>query len=159
MNRGQALLLTLACAISSVAGRAPDAEETAWYDSPTLAVMTAYIYEPLKPYTIQEWMEGLGSEMDAEQWVRDFKEAGATYLIFYDKWIDGLVFHDTATTGFKTGRDFLKEAADACHKHDLALVIYWNAISDGNPEFDKWSLLDRAGNPVTFSLRVFISVI
>ena len=35
------------------------AEET-WYRSPTLAVMTGYIYEPLVPYTIEEWEKGLG---------------------------------------------------------------------------------------------------
>ena len=35
------------------ASAALGAEEN-WYRSPTLAVMTGYIYEPLKPYTIEE---------------------------------------------------------------------------------------------------------
>ena len=52
-------------------------------------------------------MENLGGKFDADQWVKDFKEAGASHVVFYDKWIDGLVFHDTKTTGFKTKRDFL----------------------------------------------------
>jgi len=29
-------------------------------------------------------------------------------------------------------------------------VIYFNAISDGNPEFDEWALLDREGKPIVF---------
>ena len=113
-------------------------------------VMTGFIYEPKKPYTIQQWMENLGSKFDADRWVQDFQEAGASYVIFYDKWIDGLVFHDTQTTNFKTKRDFLRELAAACQRGGLPLVIYFNAISDGNPEFDEWALLDRDGQPIVF---------
>ena len=124
-----------------------------WYQSPGLAVMTGYIYEPKSPYTIREWEKGLGDKMDADRWVAGFKEAGADYLIFYDKWIDGFVFHDTKTTEFKTRRDFVREVSDACHRGDLRLVYYYNSISDGNPEFDEWSLLDRQGNPIVFGPR------
>ena len=28
-----------------------------WHKAPTLSVMTGFIYEPLKPFTIQQWME------------------------------------------------------------------------------------------------------
>ena len=79
-----------------------------WMKAPTISIMTGFIYEPLKPYTIQQWMENLGDKFDAEQWVKDFKEVGAHHLVFYDKWIDGLVFHDTKTTNFKTKRDFVQ---------------------------------------------------
>jgi hypothetical protein len=129
---------------------APAAGES-WYCSPSLAVMTGYIYEPKSPYTIREWEKGLGERMDADRWVADFRQAGASYLIFYDKWIDGFVFHDTKTTGFKTGRNFVRQVSDACHRGDLRIVYYYNAISDGNPEFDQWSLLDRQGKPIVFS--------
>ena len=126
------------------------AEET-WYRAPTLAVMTGFIYEPLKPYPIEQWEKGLGSRFDADCWVADFKQAGATYLIFYDKWIDGFVFHDTKTTKFKTRRDFVREVSDACHRGNLRLVYYFNAVSDGNPEFDPWAVRDRRGNFIVFS--------
>lgn len=129
------------------------AADDSWYRAPRLAVMTGYICEPKSDYTIREWEKGLGDRMDADRWVADFKAAGATYLIFYDKWIDGFVFHDTNTTGFKTHRDFVREVSDACHRGDLRIVYYYNAISDGNPEFDEWSLLDRQGNPIVFSPR------
>lgn len=122
-----------------------------WLRTPTVSIMTGFIYEPLKPYTIQQWMENLGSRFDADAWVKDFKEAGATHLVFYDKWIDGLVFHDTKTTGFKTRRDFVRELAAACQRNGLPLVFYFNAVSDGNPEFDPWATLDRQGKPIVFS--------
>src|SRR3989304_1799351 len=83
----------------------------------------------------------LGAE---ENWYRSpspFKEAGATYLIFYDKWIDGFVFHDTKTTRFKTRRDFVRDVSDACHRADLRLGHYFNAVRHGNPEVNHWSLL------------------
>ena len=93
-----------------------------WMKAPTVSIMTGFIYEPLKPYSIQQWMENLGHQFDADQWVKDFKEVGAHHLVFYDKWIDGLVFHDTKTTNFKTKRDFVRELAAACQRADLPLV-------------------------------------
>ena len=112
--------------------------------------MTGFIYEPKKSYTIQQWMENLGHKFDADRWVKDFKELGASHVVFYDKWIDGLVFHDTKTTGFKTKRDFVREIAAACQRGGLPLVLYFNAVSDGNPDFDQWSLLDKQGKPIVF---------
>ena len=131
MSRTRMTVFVLILLLGSVAV----GQEESWYRSPTLAVMTGYIYEPLKPYTLEEWAVGLGDEMDADQWVADFQEAGASYLIFYDKWIDGFVFHDTKTTKFKTDRDFVRLVADACHEADLKLVFYYNALNDGNPEY------------------------
>jgi len=113
--------------------------------------MTGFIYEPKKPYTIHEWKETLGNQFNADRWVKSFKEVGAQHLVFYDKWIDGLVFHDTKTTNFKTKRDFVGELAKACQRAGLPLVLYFNAISDGNPEFDTWSLFDPQGRPIVFS--------
>lgn len=146
------LLLATGECRSQAAQPAPPARPC-WHKAPTLSVMTGFIYEPLKPYTIQQWMENLGNRFDADRWVQGFKEVGASHVVFYDKWIDGLVFHDTKTTGFKTQRDFLREIAAACQRGGLPLVIYFNAISDGNPEFDQWSLLDRAGKPIVFGDR------
>ena len=145
------ILLGLVAAI--LAPSVGAAAQDAWFRAPRLSIMTGFIYEPLKPYTIHQWKETLGSKFDADRWVRDFKEAGAQHLVFYDKWIDGLVFHDTKTTSFKTRRDFVGELAAACQRQGLPLVLYFNALSDGNPEFDKWALLDRRGKPIVFSPR------
>ena len=150
-------LISILATVLALAGSAlsdqPPPPRPCWHKAPTVSVMTGFIYEPLKPYTIQQWMENLGNRFDADQWVKDFKEAGASHLIFYDKWIDGLVFHDTKTTNFKTKRDFLRELAAACQRGGLPLVLYFNAVSDGNPEFDPWSLIGRDGKPIVFGAR------
>ena len=141
-------------ALAQIEFNAPPAKADlaeSWMKAPTISIMTGFIYEPLKPYTIQQWMENLGDKFDAEQWVKDFKETGAHHLVFYDKWIDGLVFHDTKTTNFKTKKDFVKELAAACQRQGLPLILYYNAVSDGNPEFDVWSLKDQDGKPIVFS--------
>lgn len=149
----QALVL-IGFAAAAAAGTPAAEPGPTWYDrSPKLAVMTGFIYEPLSSYTLKQWAEGLGSRFDADRWVADFQQIGASYLIFYDKWIDGFVFHDTKTTVFKTKRDFVGELAGACGRRKLPLVLYFNAMTDGNPEFDKWSLIDRRGRPLVFSPR------
>ena len=144
------LLAAVLALADSAFSKQPPAPRASWHKAPTLSVMTGFIYQPLKPYTIQQWMGNLGNKFDADQWVKDFKEVGASHLVFYDKWIDGLVFHDTKTTGFKTRRDFVRELAAACQRGGLPLVLYFNAVSDGNPEFDPWSLLDKQGKPIVF---------
>ncbi|NUQ61282.1 MAG: alpha-L-fucosidase [Pirellulales bacterium] len=146
-------MLSLALALSAKPVAADGAAGRPWNRSPRLSVMTGFIYEPLKPYTIQQWMENLGCRFDADEWVKNFNELGASHVVFYDKWIDGLVFHDTKTTAFKTRRDFLRELAAACQRGGLPLVIYFNAVSDGNPEFDPWALLDLEGRPIVFGQR------
>ncbi len=116
------------------------AGDAAWQKPPALGIMTGFIKDPQGPLTQLVWRRNLGSQFDADQWVADFKAAGASYLIFYDKWIDGLVFHDTQTTSYKTKRDFVKEIAAACQKGGLPLVLYFNAHIDGNPEFRQWAV-------------------
>ncbi len=135
---------------ADVPAQAATEAQRCWHTAPTLSVMTGFIYQPLSRYTVQQWTENLGHKFDADRWVKDFQEVGASHVIFYDKWIDGLVFHDTKTTNFKTRRDFLRELSAACQRGGLPLVIYFNAISDGNPEFDEWALLDQEGKPIVF---------
>ena len=53
-----------------------------------MSVMTGFIYEPLSRYTLQKWMENLGHKFDADRWVKNFQEAGASHVVFYDKWIE-----------------------------------------------------------------------
>ena len=129
----------------------PTSTEEPWYGSPRLAAMTGFIYEPKSAYTMDQWRKGLADRFDADRWAQDFAEAGCSYVIFYSKWIDGLCFWDTKTTGFKTQRDFVKELSDACHRHGVRIIYYWNHLSDGNPEFDKWSVFLPDGNPSVWS--------
>jgi alpha-L-fucosidase len=122
-----------------------------WYKPPLFSVMTGFIYYPKSEYSIGEWDENLGKNFNAEDFVKGLKDANVDYLIFYDKWIDGFVFHDTKTTKFKTKRDFLKDVSEACNKHNVSLILYYNAVSDGNPEFEKGFARDYYGNIFPFS--------
>ena len=153
MQPREALTLALAACLSFPVLPAAGQESRptpGWLQPPRLAIMTGFIKDPPAPGDIREWAAGLGADFDAAAWVRQFVEADASYVIFYDKWIDGLVFHDTSTTGFKTPRDYLREVADACHAAHLPLVIYWNAAYDDNPEFADYVTRNTEGQPITF---------
>ena len=126
---------------------------TAASDPLRLTIMVGFIKDPQHSYSIDEWRPGLGSSFDAQALVSSVKKAGASEIIFYDKWIDGLVFHDTKTTSFKTEKDFLAELAPECKRQGIRLVIYFNAFTDGNPEFRKWACTDQRGEPISFSTR------
>jgi len=103
---GLLIALPLLAADSEI-NRAP------WYQPPQLFVMTGFIansttgvwgadfivegeWTPERQQAaLAAWNKGLGRDYDADRTVRLFKEAGATGVIFYDKWHDGLVNHDT----------------------------------------------------------------
>ncbi len=81
-------------------------------------------------------------KFDAEQWVKIAKEAGQKYLIFLVKHHDGFCLHDTKLTDYKsTGPesawrvDVMKHVADACHKHDLKLMIYYSQPDWHHPDY------------------------
>ncbi|MBM3502170.1 MAG: hypothetical protein FJX74_26260, partial [Armatimonadetes bacterium] len=128
----------------------PDGATPAWLRPPRLAVMTGFLKDPEKPGTLTDWAEGVGSEFDAEALVSALDDAGVSYLIFYDKWHDGLVCHDTRTTTYRTRHDLLRPVADACSRAGLPLVVYWNPCYDNNPDFAEYVTLDAKGAPILF---------
>src|SRR5271157_3584769 len=139
-----------------------------WYNPPQLFVMTGFIanttdgvwgpeYIVNGPWTddkqeeaLRAWEKDLGRNFDADETVVQFKDAGATGVIFYDKWHDGLVHHTTRYTDFKTHRDMIKEVLAALRKHHLASVVYYSVGLDNNPEqkFHDWTCLDAQGKPM-----------
>jgi alpha-L-fucosidase len=81
-------------------------------------------------------------KFDARQWVRVAKDAGCHYLIFLVKHHDGFCLHDTKLTDYKsTGPesawkvDVMKAVADACHKADLKLIIYYSQPDWHHPDY------------------------
>jgi hypothetical protein len=128
----------------------PDASTPPWLQPPRLAVMTGFLKDPEVRGTLEDWAKGVGSELGEARWVKVLAESGVSYLIFYDKWHDGLVCHDTKTTGYTTQRDLLRPVADACHSAELPLVVYWNGCYDNNPDFAEYVTLDAAGKPILF---------
>jgi hypothetical protein len=123
-----------------------------YYRPPQLTLMIGFIKDPQhKNFTVPQWAKGIGKNFDAVQIAERSKRAGVAQIIWYDKWIDGLVFHKTKTTSYHTERDFLAELAPECRKRGIKLVIYFNTYYDGNPEFAPWACVDQRGKPIPFS--------
>jgi hypothetical protein len=123
-----------------------------FYRPPQLTLMVGFIKDPQhKNFTLEQWAKGIGKNFDAKQLVARAKQAGVVQIIWYDKWIDGLVFRKTKTTSFVTWRDFLAELAPECKRHGIKLVPYFNTFYDGNPEFAQWAAVDQRGRPIPFS--------
>ena len=81
------------------------------------------------------------TKFDADEWVRTIKEAGAGYMIFTTKHLDGFCMfdnpytdYDVMNTPFK--RDICKELADACHKHGIRIVWYYLSGDEYDDRFD-----------------------
>lgn len=74
------------------------------------------------------------TKFDADAWAKVFEEAGAGYVIFTSKHIDGFCLfdsqhtdYDVMSTPFK--RDICKELAEACRKQGLRVLWYY-IVSD-----------------------------
>jgi alpha-L-fucosidase len=139
-----------------------------WYRPPQLFVMTGFIanttsgtwgpdftgsglWSPEKQQQdLAKWNKGLGAAYDPKKTARAFKEAGATGVIFYDKWHDGIVPHRTKLTSFMTERDLVGETIAALRKQGLKIVIYYSVGFDHNPDpkFKDWVCLDASGKPM-----------
>ena len=146
----------------------PALNRAPWYKPPQLFVMTGFIantttgvwgpeyivngtWTPAKQEeALRAWEKNLGDKYDAEKTIQEFQEAGASGVIFYDKWHDGLVNHATHLTDFKTHRDFVKETLAALRHHHMASVVYYSVGLDNNPEakFRDWTCLDAQGKPM-----------
>jgi hypothetical protein len=124
-----------------------------FYRPPQLSLMVGFIKDPEhRNFSLEQWAKGIGKDFNAKKLVADAKSAGMVEIIWYDKWIDGLVFRKTKTTNFVTERDFLADLAPECKRAHLKLIIYFNIFYDGNPEFAQWACRDQRGNPIVFSV-------
>ncbi|NIP25398.1 MAG: hypothetical protein GWN67_07675 [Phycisphaerae bacterium] len=95
----------------------------------------ARIYDSL----YKKWVP---DKFDAEHWVKLAKEAGMKYMIFLVKHHDGFCLYDTKLTDYKsTGPesawkvDVMKHVADACHKHNIKLMIYYSQPDWHHPDY------------------------
>jgi hypothetical protein len=147
------LFLLLCFSLTGAGQRMPkDLGPAEYYRPPQLTLMIGFIKDPQhKNFTVPEWAKGIGKNFEAAEIVERSKRAGITQIIWYDKWIDGLLFHHTKTTSYHTERDFLAELAPECRKRGIKLVIYFNTYYDGNPEFAQWACVDQRGKPIPFS--------
>jgi alpha-L-fucosidase len=164
----QLRILTLGLLACSLPGASPEAVYPEWYRPPQLFVMTGFIanttsatwgpdfigsglWTPEKQaQDLERWNKGLGAAYDPDKTARAFKEAGATGVIFYDKWHDGIVPHRTKLTSFMTERDLVGDTIAALRKQGLKIVVYYSVGFDHNPDpkFRDWVCLDEKGKPL-----------
>jgi hypothetical protein len=161
-------LLVAAFALLPSVVNAQESEKAPFYKPPQLFVMTGFIANTTKgtwgtdfvgsgDWTPQKqlaavagWNKGLGKDYDPERELQAFKRAGATGIIFYDKWHDGKVSHDTSLTSYKTERDLVGPTVRAAHKLGLKIVVYYSVGLDSNPDprFQDWVCRDAQGHPM-----------
>lgn len=75
---------------------------------------------------------------DPERWLDILEETGMKYICITTKHHDGFCLWDTKYTAFNTmntpyGKDIIGMLADACHKRDIPLSLYYS-IADWNHE-------------------------
>ncbi|MFP4026294.1 MAG: alpha-L-fucosidase [Candidatus Brocadiia bacterium] len=79
-------------------------------------------------------------EYDPDRWLDHAEEAGMQYVCFTTKHHDGFCMWDTDETDFKItstpyGRDVLEMLADACHRRDFPLCLYYSVVDWHHPNY------------------------
>ena len=78
---------------------------------------------------------------DANEWVRTFKDAGASYVTITSKHHDGFAMFDSKVSAYDVvertpfRRDIIKELKAACDAHGLKLFIYYSQLDWHHPDY------------------------
>lgn len=77
---------------------------------------------------------------DPDRWIDAAESAGMRYLCFTAKHCDGFCMWDSAETAFKVtntpyGQDVLRLLADACHRRNVPLCLYYSVPDHHQPNY------------------------
>ena len=81
------------------------------------------------------------TNFNAAQWVREFKQAGAEYVVLPAKSFDGFSMYDTKLSDFSIvraspfKRDFLREMTDECRKQGLRVGLFYTMLDAHHPDY------------------------
>lgn len=135
----------------------PTSGQLAWQQTG----LGVFFHFGLNTFHSVEWSDGtldpttfVPDRLDADQWVRTAKDAGAGYVVLTAKHHDGFCLWPTTTTDYSVRSspwhgghgDVVGEVADACRRHDMGLGLYlspWdrNATCYPDPEaYDEFYL-------------------
>lgn len=132
----------------------PSPQQVAWQD---LEVGVIIHYGP-NSFMDKEWGNGDAdpkvfnpSQLDAEQWIRAVKDAGAKYVVFVAKHHDGFCLWPTAQTQYsvkaspwKDGKgDLVREVSTSARKHGLKFGIYLSPWDRHEPMYKDSAAYDR----------------
>ena len=124
----------------------PSPQQVEWQD----LEIGVLIHFGLNTFTDMEWGDGTvdahvfnPAQLDAEQWVKAAKSAGAKYLIMVAKHHDGFCLWPTRRTSYsvrtspwKEGKgDVVGEVAEACRKHGLKFGVYLSPWDRHEPAY------------------------
>jgi len=78
-------------------------------------------------------------QFNAQEWIDEFVEAGATAFMVTTKHHDGFCLFDSELTDFTSThapfrRDLIAELAEACHRRKVALHLYYSLIDWHHPQ-------------------------
>lgn len=100
---------------------------------------------PVEKLQRDEYAKAAGAfypvDFNADEWVMSFKRAGARYVCFTTRHHDGFSMWGTRQSTYNIvdatpyGRDVLRELADACHRHDMRLHLYYSLVDWGRDDY------------------------